>query len=326
MMKFLRSLNRDPDPADPAGGDPAAVAAAAAAAADPKTIPTNVVPVATDPQSQVATIPASSDPAAAADDKKYSFYETIPTDLKDKPYLKDVQNFDQLYKKLDGAQELIGKRASGIPAKDAPVEEHEAFAKSWGRPDKAEEYTTPDIKLPEGVEKNAELDAFAKGLFHKASLNQEQVNIIQGGYEAKMLEMMGKVPDAAAQDAEFETMTTELFKDRKDEVLANGNLLLAENTPESLKEHVAGLDNKSLMIMSAVLDSVRAKYISEDVMPTDSSVKSGGETVDELRQQARVLMAKKEYLTKSHKDHAGVKAEVDGIYTRIARLDSMKKE
>lgn len=325
MMKFLRFINRDPDPADPAapaaGGDPKVVDPAA----DPKTIPTNVVPIPTDPQSQQATIPAASDPAAAADDKKYSFFETVPADLKDKPYMKGVQNFDQLYKSLDGAQELIGKKASGIPAKEASAEEHEAFAKSWGRPDKSEEYTTPDIKLPEGVEKNAELDLFAKGLFHKAGLNQDQVNVIQGGYEAKMLEMMGKLPDAAAQDAEFETMTTELFKDRKDEVLANGNLLLAENTPEALKEAVAGLDNKSLMIMSAVLDSVRAKYISEDVMPTDSSIKGGGETVDELRQQARVLMAKKEYLTKSHKDHAVVKEEVDGIYTRIARLESMKK-
>ena len=137
--------------------------------------------------------------------------------------------------------------------------------------------------------------------------------------------MAGKMPNAATVDAEFETLATDMFKDRKAAVLENGRLLLAENVPESLKAHVDGLDNKTLMVVSAVLDGIRAKYISEDVMPSADDIKGGGESVDELRQQARALMAKPEYTSKSHKDHAVVKSEVDGIYTRIARLESLKK-
>lgn len=325
-MKFPR-LNRDPDPADPSaaggGGDPAPADPAAAPAAP--VVKPDVTPVPTDPGTQKVTIPAVADPVSQPIDKE-GFLKTIPVEYKDKDYLKDVQSFEQLYKKLDGAQELIGKRPGGIPATDASEEEKASFYKSWGRPDKAEEYTSPEIKLPDGVEKNTELDAFAKDLFHKAGLNQDQVNIIQGGYEQKVLEMgAAAAPDQDALNKEFDVMTDKLFADRKDAILKNGNLLLVENTPEELKEAVAKLDNKSLLIMSAVLDSVREKYIAEDVMPVGGDPVDQTATVNELRQQARDLMAKPEYTSKSEKGHADVKQQVDDIYARIGRMEARTK-
>ncbi len=313
---FRLSVNRDPDPA--AEGAAAAAAAAAAPA---------VEPVVTAPTSASTTIPASPAAAAKPDETKYSFFETVPADLKEKPYMKDVTNFDQLYKKWDGAQELIGKRPGGIPGDDAPAEEKEAFARSWGRPEKAEGYESPKIELPEGVKKDPELEKFAKEIFFEAGLNQNQVNIIQGKYEAKILEMAGAAAaDPAMSDEAFDTMTADLFKDRKETVLANGKLLLTENLPESLKGHIDKLDNNALVVLSAVLDGVREKYIAEDVMPREGDVTGGAESIDELRAQARVLMAKPEFTSKSDKGHAVVKAEVDGIYERIARIEARNKK
>lgn len=321
-MKFFR-LNRDPDPADPAaakgGGDPAAPVVPAA---DP--IKPDVTPVATDPASSKATIPAVTEPAAAPDIKKYSFFETVPDEYKDKPYLKNIQNFDQLYKSLDGAQELIGKRPEikGVPNAESTDEERATFYKAMGKPDTAEGYEFEEVKLPEGAKRNDELSKFTKELFHKADLTKEQAKIIQGGYENKIIEMSGAVdPEAASK--EFDKMITDTFADRQDTVLKNGQLLLNESVPEALKPYVDALGNKELLILSAVLDGVREKYISEDIMPREGDGSGGGETVNELRDQARVLMVKPEYTSKAHKDHAKIAEEVKAIYDRIERIENL---
>ncbi len=78
--------------------------------------------------------------------------------------------------------------------------------------------------------------------------------------------------------------------------------------------------------MSAVLDSVRAKYISEDVMPTEGDPTDQGASIDDLRNQARELMAKPEYSQKSHKDHQKIFDEVQSIYDRINRLEKLQQK
>lgn len=313
MFLNLR-LKRDPDPA-----------AASAGGAAPAPAKQDVTPVPTDPQSAKATIPSSADPLPTPDDKKYSFFEAVPPSYKDKPYLKDVQNFEQLFKKLDGAQELIGKRPAGIPGKDSKPEEVASFYKMMGKPDTADGYEFEDVKLPEGIKRDEELAKFTKGLFHQANLTAEQAKIVQSGFEKKMVELAGnQQPDPAMSDEAFDQMTKDIFKDRADTVLKNGSLLLAENMPPELKANVEKLDNNALLVLSAVLDGIRERYISEDALPREGDAKGGTDSVDDLRQQARVLMARPEYTSKGHKDHANVKAEVDAIYARIARLEARK--
>jgi len=311
---------------EPAKTDPPA--ASPPATEPPTASPTSdPTPVTTEPISQTATIPSSAAPAAAPDDKKYSFFETIPADLKDKPYLKDVKSFEQLYKKLDGAETLIGQKPSGIPDENASAEEKEAFARSWGRPEKADGYTAPEIKLPEGVTKDPELEKFAQEIFFEAGLNQNQVNIIQGKYEAKMLEVMqANAADPAMSDDAFDKMTDDLFKDRKDTVLKNSQLLIKENLPEALQSKIEGLNNEALTVIAAVLDGVREKYINEDVMPREGEVPVGTDSINELRQQARVLMAKPEYTNKSHKDHLDIAQQVKDVYDRIGRIEARTKK
>ena len=58
-------------------------------------------------------------------------------------------------------------------------------------------------------------------------------------------------------------------------------------------------------------------------MPREGDPAAGGESVDELRQQARVLMAKPEYTSKSHQGHAAVATEVQNLYDRIERIEKM---
>jgi len=290
---------------------------------DPKA---DVTPIVTEPTSAKATIPAVSDPTLPADDTKYSFFETIPTEIKDKSYMKGVQNFEQLYKKLDGAQELLGKRPEGLPGEDATDEEKASFYKAMGKPDTAEAYEFVDTKLPEGVKRDEALTKFTKELFHKADLTSAQAKIIQGGYEEQMVKLAGEQKgDPALDDDAFDKLGTDLFKDRRDTVMKNGKLLIEENLDPSLKEKANGLSNEALMVLSSVLDGVRERYISEDQLPREGEVKGGAESVDDLRQQARVLMAKPEYTSKSHKDHQTVADEVAAIYDRIDRINARAK-
>jgi hypothetical protein len=125
-------------------------------------------------------------------------------------------------------------------------------------------------------------------------------------------------------DDAFDKMTTDLFKDRSDTVMKNGKLLIEENLSPELKEAANSLSNEALLVLASVLDGVREKYISEDSLPREGDTAGGSDSVDELRNQARALMAKPEYNSKSHPKHAELKAEVDGIYDRIKRLEARK--
>src|SRR3989304_2050233 len=79
--------------------------------------------------------------------------EIIPEEFRSRAYLKEIaampqgpEAFQALFKKLDGSQQLIGKK-TGIPAVDAPVEEWEKFHATL-RPESPDAY---EVKTREGT-------------------------------------------------------------------------------------------------------------------------------------------------------------------------------
>ena len=103
--------------------------------------------------------------------------EFIPQELHDRPYLKDYLDKPwgkevgaEFFKKLDGAESLIGKRPSIPDAKTAKPEELEKFFEQY-RPEKPEDYELP-------VEKDVKLDdTFAKAVrsaFHEGRISKVQ--------------------------------------------------------------------------------------------------------------------------------------------------------
>lgn len=240
----------------------------------------------------------------------------IPTEYKDKAYLKDVNDLPSLFKKLDGAETLLGKKETVIPGADATEEQVTEFYNKL-RPESADKYelTVTDKSNPKFIEG-------IKDLLHKTGQSPRQAKALQEGFDglvANIVKEQGLTTEQ--QDVDFEKLATETFGKNSEAALETAKKLIAAHAPESMKEHTKNLSNENLIIMAGVLNSISQKYISEDDL---SGMKGGDiantESIASLQAEGRKLMASPAYQSKFHADHAVVDAKVKEIYARVGKL------
>jgi len=233
----------------------------------------------------------------------------IPEEYKDKGYLKDVDSVDKLFKKLDGAETLLGKRPAGIPHVEAPPEEWDSFFKAFGRPDDVKGYELGDAA------NDTQYDEFIRGTFHEAGLNNKQAKVVNEKINSYLLKQK---EDTAKQDSEFEALLTQSFGERKDTVIENARLLIQENAPKEFRDGVASLDNKSLVVLAGVLDKVTAKYIKEDnILDLGRSKSDGGSSPATRQAEAKRLMDLPAYKDFTLPDHEAIVAKVNALYSNL---------
>lgn len=250
-------------------------------------------------------------PAAPA---AVDFSTVVPEAYRAKEYLKDVKDMDALFKKLDGAQELLGKRPAGIPHDNAKPEEIAAFNKAFGVPDAPAAY---ELVVPAENPMPKEMIEGVKGIFHKAGLNAKQAKMVSEGWNAMLAEQAKAAGiQTQAQDTNFEQLATETFGENKTTVLASSKALLEKYASEKFKAHINGLSNENLIVMASVLEGVRKDYISEDDLPNRGSG-GGGNAASDVQSQARELMKTDAYKNGFHPDHAATKAKVDALYASL---------
>lgn len=243
---------------------------------------------------------------------------SVPDEFKEKPYMKDIDSPEKLYKAFDGLQTKLGERPAGIPGENATDEERLKFNTSFGVPESFEKYSR--VELPEGAERNNELDAKLMGIVHKAGISDAQFKIMEPGFNEIMGELAKQKQDGtAANDVEFDKLAGEVFKDNRDAALAASNKLLAAHVPEQFKADLATLPNRSLLIMAGVLDSIRQKYISEDTPPGGPSGNLPPTTNAEISAEARRLMATKEYTDPFHANHKEMVQKVNDLYKGLKK-------
>lgn len=261
--------------------------------------------------------PAGAPPAAAP--APVDIKTLIPADYRDREYLKDVDSVDKLFKKLDGAQKLIGQRPAGIPQENAPQEEWDKFYKSLGRPEKSEEYDLkPNEELVKAMGMDDKLAAGVKDLFYKAGLNKKQAEAIQKGYETLLLTAHKEtLAQRKAQDESFGKLAETTFGKDADKVLTTSRALLEAHTPAAVKPHLDKLSNEHLIILAGVLDSIQKKYIKEDELPAGGTPPAGAGAEADIRKQARELMSTPAYRDQFHKDHQKTVEEVNRLYSSI---------
>lgn len=265
-----------------------------------------------DPISQQTTVSLNTNneqPAGAENKDGFS----IPDAYKDKPYLKDVKSLDDVYKKLDGAESVMGRQVK-FPTDQSTDEERIAFYKSAGMPEKSEDYVFE--KFGE-QERDIDVDNKFKAIFHKHGLSGKAATGMQKDVELLVAETMEakKVID----DKTFNELTSKVLGEKADDILASGKKLIEENIPEELSEHFKGLSNGALVILTSVLDSVKKKYISEDTITEGDSVPGvSGEAA--LREKALELMNHPAYKNAMHKDYDKINAEIKEIYKQVGKI------
>ncbi len=254
---------------------------------------------------------------------------SVPQEYQEKGWAKDLTSYGDVYKKLDGAETLIGqKQEEGgvqLPKEDATPEDLASFYGSMGRPKEAGEYTFNREGQSEAMtELNTdEMDNAVKDIFHRHGLRPEQATGVQIEYEALLSGMLEEQVNAKkALDDGFEDMTTKAFGNEKETVIANAKTLIEQNTPEGFGDYVKGLPNEALTVMAGVINQIKSKYISED---TFNNLKNGGggggNSKEELRKQGQELMLTKEFTDEFSPYHQKRKDEVTAIYEQIAKLN-----
>lgn len=246
--------------------------------------------------------------------------EFVPEDLRDKPYLKDFLDkpFDKetagaLFKKLDGAETLIGRKTPGIPAADAKDEEWDGFLSKL-RPAKADEYVIPG---KEGVKPDEKFNAALQRSLLAGDVSKRQAQKLVVAFQTEMAaysaEKTKAQTDAQAKaDADFETLSKAALGDDNKAVMARVNATLKELCPAPMKAYLDKLTNENLVIMAAAIDAIQRKYMSEDELNPKGGAASGADK--SVSQRGRELMASKAYTDAWHPDHDKVVAEVNALY------------
>lgn len=251
--------------------------------------------------------------------------EFVPQELLDKPYLKDLldkpwdkESAGALFKKLDGAESLIGKRPAIPDPKTAKPEELDKFFDQFAE-EKPESYEVP-------LEKDSKVSPdFVKAV--QAAFKAGKVNKVQAAGFLKVINEYGinaQKAQAAVQakaDAEFDTLAKTMLGQENKPTMERVKKLIADHAPSVAKASIAKLDDNNLLIMAAVIDSIHKKYASEDDLKklNEGGGGSAGGTIQEKRDKARALIAEIDKMKPMDPNRDKKQAEVNALYAEIGK-------
>jgi hypothetical protein len=249
------------------------------------------------------------------------FISTIPQEYQAKPYMQGISSMDSLMKKLDGAQSLIGKRPAGIPHAEASQEEWNNFYDLAGRPKDVGEYSFGESESENDSEDIKNFNTELKQIFHNNGLSKKQGESFKKDYDSliqKSLESSNIESDNINKD--FDSLVQDHFGQNEATILQTGKEMINTHTQESLKPFIKDLDNKSLLILSSIMDSVKKQYINED----STVLKGGGidpqSSANILRKEAQDLMKSDAYRNTMNNDHDNTVQKVNGLYEQIGAI------
>lgn len=272
------------------------------------------------PQSPAIDPQPASQPAPSASE---AF--AIPDAYKDRGWVEKVKSPDDLWKALDNAQSLIGKRPAGIPANDAPDAEWEAFYKV-ARPESPDKYTLADIEgLPEGVDLTP-YKADAQKLMFEAGLTQRQADALWKQYVGLELNAVTKSQDGLKEnlDKRFDETLAKVFPDKADVAQKVAQDAINELVREDLRSSF--VDNPEGMVAiielangyEAKLAKLRAEYGAEGTLPDGGQQVAAVEINDVVQKQAKLRMsaAAQDF---THADHKKTMDEIKALEAVVAR-------
>ena len=244
----------------------------------------------------------------------------VPQDLHDRPYLKDwldkpftPELASEVFKKLDGAETLVGRKI-GIPGEKATPEEIEKFYSAL-RPAKAEEY---EIKAGEGADQEFLTEFRQAG--HKAGLSKKQLaDLVAGltpGFQARA---KARAEELAKLDQEFDGLVKEAVGADHEKKVKRVQAALKQYAPEPVKKFIENLDNKSLVLVVGAVNAILEKYGAEDDLNVEGgSSGSGSWSKEELLAEANKLFQSDAWKNFQHPDHDKTKKRIDEIFAHPA--------
>lgn len=276
---------------------------------------------------------ADVDKAAAARDE---FQKFVPESYRDKEWVKNVSKAEdpraELFKQYEHAQSLIGQRSGlQVPAADAAPEQWKSFYKAIGVPDDTAPYEYKPVEWSDDEKELGEFitstrtEGFMADLKSAAQANgitPAQFQALAAAYDKTWVKhykenLNDVVAQQKAQEVDFDKQADALFGARKNAVIESGKKLMADVAPD-LKERLKGLDNNAILVLSAVLDGIRTKYIKEDGFNQGGA--ASADSLQAMREEGRRLMADPAYSNVMHANHQQAVEAVAAHYKRMGTM------
>jgi len=224
--------------------------------------------------------------------------------IKDNPVLNKFKTLEEIPKAYVEIQKLIGKEKIALPSENATKEEWSGVFNALGRPATADGYKLPEVSLPEGTEKNPELDKAFIAKSHELGLLPGQLEGIYKWYAEEISNAHGQ--GVQARDDSLKTAETTLRKEWGNAY--EQNITVANKTVQQFGGNEAmavfeetGLGNHPVIIK---LFSKIGKSMSEDGIIGEGalSTHSPQEALDEIKK----IQGDTEhpYYKRSHPEHS----------------------
>jgi hypothetical protein len=146
-------------------------------------------------EQQVAEAPVETGQAPSEDWKA-----SLPEDIRDNQLIHNANSIESLAKTAIHAQSMIGADKLAIPGKWANDDDWSNVYSKLGRPENADGYK---LELKEGAKVDKDIDAWYRGLAHKAGLNDRQANTIFQEYMSKEAELKAANAPPSPEDVEI---------------------------------------------------------------------------------------------------------------------------
>lgn len=256
---------------------------------------------------------------------QFNIKELIGEDLAGKnniaKYLDSENPVQEMAKALDHAQSQIGKPKVGVPQEGATDEERAAFFKELGVPDDADgyEFTKPE-NLPDELYNADDAKQWAE-FFKENNLTKEQANAARERFIDMQLEAHN-----AANEKMNQAMKDAFGDNAKMVATEIGEALKRAIPDESLRnEIISNVTNEQLpafaLAAGHLMQHMKKEYGMSDTTTSAGSASADTKSTAELRQEARTIMASKEYSDELNPQHQAAKDKVTAIYKRVEELN-----
>ena len=131
-----------------------------------------------------ASAPETAEPATTLTEGPFNFKDHLAPEFKEHTALQDINDVNGMAKSYISAQEMIGQQRLPMPVAEADPSEWSRFYDSVGRPtgEEGKGYEFDEGSIPEGTQKNDDMEKFFRKSMHDAGLSQKQAQAMYKSY------------------------------------------------------------------------------------------------------------------------------------------------
>lgn len=237
--------------------------------------------------------------------------DALPDDMKDKPFLKNINNLETLVKSFEHAQSMVGAEKIAIPSKNAGPEEWTEVFKKLGLPEEGD-YS---LGLEDNEVNKQYLDKLTPMFYKSGVLPHQAKEIVEAIISADRESFTQMQESTANKQAEGLMTLKKEWGSAYGEEVAKAKAALNEFTDDATKTAIreAGLGSNPHIIR--MLAKVGAT-LSEDKILGEGGSANGLPTPDQARQESKTILADKEhaYWNQGNPGHAEAKKKVSRLF------------